>query len=93
AGRGDREGVRTRGQTAHRLPPLRVVTGPRVWLPDGVYAVETLTADPFELGRALTGRRSADQIRALGWSTRPEPYLAAFTSLGPFTTRPTDLVE
>jgi len=76
----------------HRLPPLRIVTGPRIWAPEGVEPVETLTADPFEFGRAISGRRSLDQIRAFDWSTDPEPYLAAFT-FGPFTPRAADLVE
>ncbi len=76
----------------HRLPPLRIVTGPRIWEPESVEPVETLTADPFEFGRAISGRRSPDQIRAFDWSTDPEPYLAAFT-FGPFTPRAADLVE
>jgi hypothetical protein len=62
------------------------------WEPEGVEPVETLTADPFEFGRAITGRRSLDQIRAFEWSTDPELYLASFT-LGPFTPRSTDLAE
>jgi hypothetical protein len=54
--------------------------------------VLTLTVDPFELGRALSGRRSVDQIRAFDWSADPGPHLAAFT-WGPFTVRETPLVE
>jgi uncharacterized protein (TIGR03083 family) len=80
------------GVVANGSPPLRVVTGPRTWEPEGVEPVETLTADPFEFGRAITGRRSLDQIRAFEWSTDPELYLASFT-LGPFTPRSTDLAE
>jgi len=74
------------------LAPVRIVTADRDWTPAGVDPVETLIVDAFELGRALTGRRSPDQVRAFGWSTDPEPYLAAF-ELGPFTLRSTDLVE
>ncbi len=74
------------------LAPLQIVTGPRTWDPEGVDAVEALTADPFDFGRAISGRRSADQIRGFEWSTDPEPYLAAFT-FGPFTPRATDLIE
>jgi uncharacterized protein (TIGR03083 family) len=80
------------GVVARGLAPLRVVTGSRVWDPDGVEPVETVTADPFEFGRAVSGRRSLAQIRSLDWSTDPEPYLPAF-SFGPFTPRATDLVE
>jgi hypothetical protein len=51
-----------------------------------------LEASGFELFRALTGRRSPAQIRQLGWSGDPEPYLGLF-GLGPFSLRPTDLEE
>lgn len=44
----------------------------------------TVTLAPFEALRALTGRRSADQIRGYGWDGDPEPWLPAFT-WGPFT--------
>jgi uncharacterized protein (TIGR03083 family) len=80
------------GAAARDLAPVRIVTGDREWVAAGTAPVETLTVDPFELGRALTGRRSADQIRAFGWSTDPEPYLGAF-EFGPFTLRPTALRE
>jgi uncharacterized protein (TIGR03083 family) len=52
----------------------------------------TLTAPSFELFRAMTGRRSAGQIRRLGWSGDPSPYLPLF-ALGPFTLRTDDLDE
>jgi hypothetical protein len=55
-------------------------------------AVATLTADPFELFRAVSGRRSEAQIRALGWSVDPAPYLGLFTR-GPFTVPDDDLLE
>jgi uncharacterized protein (TIGR03083 family) len=35
---------------------------------------------PFEMLRALTGRRSAEQIRALDWSGNAEAYLAVFAA-------------
>jgi uncharacterized protein (TIGR03083 family) len=54
--------------------------------------VGVLNAEPFELFRAITGRRSADQIRAFDWTVDPEPYLPTF-GFGPFTVRPTDLDE
>jgi len=40
----------------------------------------TVRGTPFELLRALTGRRSAEQIRALDWSGDAEPYLAVFAA-------------
>lgn len=52
----------------------------------------TLTVEPFELFRAMTGRRSASQVRAWDWSVDPEPYLGILT-WGPFTPPAQDLVE
>jgi uncharacterized protein (TIGR03083 family) len=43
---------------------------------------------PFDLMRALTGRRSVAQIRAMAWSSDCEPALGAFT-WGPF--RPAEI--
>jgi uncharacterized protein (TIGR03083 family) len=74
------------------LPAVRVITPDREWESPHAPSVETLRVDGFELGRALTGRRSADQVRAFDWSTDPEPYLAAF-AFGPFRQRPSALVE
>lgn len=69
------------------LAPIAVDTG------DGAEPTTgpSVTVDAFELGRALTGRRSVDQIRAWAWSLEdPEPYV----SLVPvFAARATDLVE
>jgi uncharacterized protein (TIGR03083 family) len=52
----------------------------------------TLDVEEFELFRALTGRRSAAQIRRFEWSVDAEPYLPLF-GLGPFTIRSADLVD
>jgi hypothetical protein len=52
----------------------------------------SLQATPFELMRALSGRRSVEQIRAYDWSVDPAPYLPAF-AFGPFTTRTDPLDE
>jgi hypothetical protein len=60
-------------------------------VPD-VSSSDRITADPFEVFRAVTGRRSERQIRRFQWSSDPEPYLALF-DLWPFTMRTTDLVE
>ncbi|MDQ1445296.1 MAG: hypothetical protein QOI20_1760 [Acidimicrobiaceae bacterium] len=57
-----------------------------------VEPVGSLKIEPFELMRALTGRRSAAQIRAYDWSVDPEPYVPAF-QFGPFTTPANDLPE
>lgn len=59
------------------LPALTVSAGPRTWtLGEGEPRGSLAAAGEGELSRALGGRRSDDQLRALAWSTDPEPYLA-----------------
>jgi hypothetical protein len=57
-----------------------------------VEPVVTVIADPFELFRAFTGRRSADQIRGFDWIGDPTPYLVLFGQ-PPFTLRAVPLHE
>jgi uncharacterized protein (TIGR03083 family) len=47
----------------------------------------SLTLEPLEALRALTGRRSLDQVRAYDWTGDAEAWLPAFT-WGPFVPRP-----
>jgi len=54
--------------------------------------IARLEASSFELVRALTGRRSLNQVHRLGWSVDPTPYDALF-DLWPFALRSADLVE
>jgi len=49
-----------------------------------------LRGEPYEITRALFGRRSLDQIAALDWSADPTPYLPLLSF---FTPRDTPLVE
>jgi uncharacterized protein (TIGR03083 family) len=75
------------------LPALEVQMDGHVRrLGAGAAPAGTLSVEPFELFRALTGRRSAKQVRALSWTIDPEPYLPLFAS-GPFTMRAVDLDE
>ena len=64
------------------LPPLEVRAEDRVWNLGKGDPVGSLTADPFELLRGVTGRRTLDQVRSLDWSLDPEPYLAVFSMYG-----------
>ena len=86
-----------------RLPPLGIRAGERSWQVGagepargepgiGGTTDTELNAPPFDLFRALTGRRSADQVRQLDWRGDPEPYLPAF-QFGPFTVSSTDIGE
>jgi uncharacterized protein (TIGR03083 family) len=74
------------------LPALSVRAGDSEWVDAGARPVVSVSADRFELVRALTGRRSASQLRRLKWDGDPEPYLPAF-DWGPFHVRASDLVE
>ena len=80
-------GVKARG-----LPALAVQAGDRAWAVGDGEPAGSLEASTFDLARALTGRRSIDQIRKLDWSVDPEPYLGVF-QWGPFTPSPVDIDE
>jgi uncharacterized protein (TIGR03083 family) len=67
------------------LPPFRIRAGTREWVIGEGEPVATLTGDPFELGRAASGRRSPDQIRAYDWEGDPEPFMGLFYPYGPRT--------
>ena len=54
--------------------------------------VGSVDAPPFELFRAITGRRSADQIRRFDWHVDPDGFIALFGS-DPFALRDSDLEE
>ncbi|MBK9180442.1 MAG: maleylpyruvate isomerase family mycothiol-dependent enzyme [Acidimicrobiales bacterium] len=71
------------------LPAVRVVAGGREWVCGRGEPALTLAGEPFELTRARMGRRSVPQLRALGWSGDPEPYLALVPVFPP---PPVDLV-
>jgi uncharacterized protein (TIGR03083 family) len=57
------------------LPALRLHDGTREWVVGAGMAQATVTAEGFELFRAISGRRSAGQIRAMAWDGDPEPYV------------------
>jgi uncharacterized protein (TIGR03083 family) len=74
------------------LPAVRVKAGDREWVVGDGGPVAALEATPFEVLRALTGRRSAAQVRAMTWDGDVELVLPAF-EFGPFTFPNTDVVE
>ena len=65
-----------------KLPTLEVVAGGNRWVAGKEEVSGTLEADPFELLRGLSGRRTHEQIRSLGWSVDPGPYLPVFSMYG-----------
>ena len=80
------------GQRLHQSgrPALRLRTRDHEWVEGSGPPAAELTADPFELFRTLSGRRSLDQVRALAWDGDPEPYL---NLLAPYPMPPSPLIE
>jgi uncharacterized protein (TIGR03083 family) len=77
---------------SRRLPALRVKAGDREFVVGDGDPVASLEGTPFELLRAMTGRRSATQVRALAWEGDAELFIPAF-EFGPFTFPSEDVVE
>lgn len=78
-------GAMTAAATAAGHPPLRLRTSDgREWQSHADdEPVATLTATPFELLRACSGRRTAEEIGGLHWDGDVDAVLPAFT-FGPF---------
>ncbi len=78
------------GSSMAGLPPLALVGRSWSWCSAGPVedAATRLDADDLDLFRALTSRRTAEQLRS--WTTRGdvEAYLEAFAGLGPLPTEP-----
>jgi len=64
------------------LPALGLGTGPKVRVLGEGEPGATVSADRFELVRALAGRRSRSQILALTWVGDPGPYLGIIPAYG-----------
>lgn len=65
-----------------KLPTLEVRAGSSRWVAGKEEVSGSLEADPFELLRALTGRRTHEQVRGFAWSVDPGPYLPIFSMYG-----------
>src|SRR5207302_9159669 len=74
------------------LPALRWVAGREAWVVGEGEPAASVEGSPFDVFRAMTGRRSANQIRALDWDGDADLFVPAF-GYGPFTLPETDLVE
>lgn len=72
------------------IPPLKVVAGDSERVAGEGEPAATVRATRFEMFRALSGRRSPDQVRAFDWDGDPEPYLRFFY---PYGVREDALVE
>lgn len=69
--------------SAEGVPTLRIRAGKREWVIGDGEPAATVSADPFELARAASGRRSPGQVRAFDWDGDPEPFLRLFYPYGP----------
>ena len=65
------------------IPPLRVRAGESERVSGDGEVGATVSGNRFEMFRALSGRRSPDQIRAYDWDGDPEPYIPFFYPYGP----------
>ena len=71
---------------------LRVVSAGGTFVLGTGEPTATVRAPLFDLLRAMSGRRSERQIRAMDWDGDPTPHLQKFAD-GPFTMPADDIVE
>ena len=69
--------------TATGMPALRIRTASDEWVVGDGIPQATVTASAFDLFRALSGRRSIDQIRNFSWDGDAEQYLKVFSPFEP----------
>lgn len=72
---------------AHRvggagLPVLRLEAGGDAWASGDGEPAAVVSGSPFELLRALTGRRTADEVAGLTWTGDASPYLPLLSNYG-----------
>lgn len=75
---------------AEGTPALRFITEDKSIDIGGDAPASSVTVGWWELMRLVSGRRSPDQVRALTWSTSPDPWINEMYVFGP---RETPLVE
>ena len=68
--------------TAANIPPLRFDVGEKSYATGEGDVAATVHASRFELFRAMSGRRSPEQIRAYEWDGDAEPYIPYFYPYG-----------
>ena len=62
------------------LPTLNVKTGSAVLRAGKEEPQGSVSGEPFELLRALTGRRTREEVSDLEWSVDPNPYIDIFSA-------------
>lgn len=71
------------GWAAAGVAPLRVEAGDVTIVSGDGEPGATVTGAPYDLARALAGRRNEAQLRALTWEGDAEPYIATLAEMGP----------
>jgi hypothetical protein len=71
------------GSRLNGRDPVRFETDKKTYQAGEGEPGATARTTRFELFRALSGRRSRDQIRAWEWSADPESHLSLFYVYGP----------
>lgn len=65
------------------LPPLRLIAGTHTVQTAEGQPVASVTAEPFELARAVCARRTAEQLREYHWEGDCSPFIAALAEGAP----------
>jgi uncharacterized protein (TIGR03083 family) len=71
------------GWTAAGIAPLHLTAGAHTVASAEGEPGATVQGTPFELARAVGGRRTEAELRALHWHGDAEPYVATLAGMGP----------
>lgn len=63
-------------------PPLAISGGQAQWASKEGDPVATVSGEPFEVFRALAGRRTLDEVRALDWTGDSEAFISSLSNYG-----------
>jgi hypothetical protein len=64
------------------MPPLRLTVEQWGTIADAGHAISCVVAERFEFARAMSGRRSAAEIRRWNWGVGPDDYLPLISKVG-----------
>jgi hypothetical protein len=64
------------------VPPLRLTVEQSGTIANAGHAISCVVAERFEFARAMSGRRSAAEIRRWNWGVGPDDYLPLISKVG-----------
>lgn len=76
------------GWAAAGIAPLRIEAGAATVVTGDGEPGATVTGAPYDLARALGGRRTEAELRSLTWEGDAEPYIATLVGMGPVEALP-----